>query len=122
MTPKEQFQNKIVDLDKATALSNLYMDVCDMLEKYEAKLTRQYNDADKTYKRLKKSGASTYKVTEALKNLVVLKHQILIEKDLRIEMLQRYRAALEENKKVKDDLISFCNQLDAEDTEDAKQK
>ena len=115
MEPNDEYSQKLTTLHKAQAQSELYLDLDSFLKKYEEKLNRLYNQAQKEYSRLKKSGITDKALNNALRRIVLLQYQQLAQRDLRIEMLKRSTEAQKALKTANEDFIALLEQLDQED-------
>ena len=121
MEPNDEYSQKLKALHEAQAQSDLYLDLDGFLKKYEEKLNRLYNQAQKEYSRLKKSGITDKALNNALRRIVLLQYQQLAQRDLRIEMLQRSTEAQKALKAANEDLIALLERLNQEDASDENQ-
>ena len=120
MEPNDEYSQKLTTLHEAQAQSELYLDLDSFLKKYEEKLNRLYNQAQKEYSRLKKSGITDKALNNALRRVVLLQYQQIAQRDFRIEMLQRSTEAQKALKAATEDYIAFLEHLDKEDTSGEK--
>ena len=120
MEPNDEYSQKLTILHKAQAQSELYLDLDSFLKKYEEKLNRLYNQAQKEYSRLKKSGITDKALNNTLRRVVQLQYLQLAQRDFRIEMLLRSTETQKALKAANEDLIALLerlNQKDASETE-----
>ena len=114
MESNDEYSQKLKALHEAQAKSDLYLDLDGFLKKYEEKLNRLYNQAQKEYSRLKKSGITDNALNNALRRIVLLQYQQLAQRDFRIEMLQRSTEAQKALKVASEDYIALLEKLDQE--------
>ena len=120
MEPNDEYSQKLTTLHEAQAQSELYLDLDNFLKKYEEKLNRLYNQAQKEYSRLKKSGITDKALNNALRLVVQLQYLQLAQHDFRIEMLQRSTEAQKALKTANEDLIALLERLNQEDASETE--
>lgn len=92
----DEIAKKYIELEKLKAKSLMYKDVCGLLDKYEKKLLRLYNDAKKSFERQLKKDPKSDATFEALKKQHLLSNQDNAAMELRIELMKRSIAFLEQ--------------------------
>lgn len=112
MPTKEEIAEKYMELRKLDAKVLMYKDVCEILGKYEKKLDRLHNDAKNTYERLHKKDPKSKASFEALKRENTLSYQDNASMELRIELLERLTALLEQENKLGSEVESMFKEFE----------
>ena len=113
----DELSNLLRAHGEAQGKADLYAAVGDFLKKYGEKLNRQYNESQKTYKKLEKAG-HVKDAQRALSKAVLLQYQEIAHRDLSIEILQRQESALKQSMSAKEALIAYFEQHDEEKDSD----
>ena len=94
---EDSFTESFDVLHKAQAKNAAYKDLVAFLEKYDKKITRQFNELSKRYKRLKDAGKRDMNYYKLFSQYTTLDYQTIEAKALRIEFLERF---IEQNKQL----------------------